>query len=140
MGGVDLLHEPLVVGPGSSIPIEVTMRDDNAELDGTVAGLAFPASTDSSGSLSQPQAWVYCVPLPDSPAQFQQTWVSPEGKINSTQMAPGSYRVLAFANRQPNLPFRDAEAMKAYDSKGQVVHLTAGEKTSVQLQMIPGIE
>jgi len=140
MGGVDVLHEPLVVGPGSSIPIEVTMRDDTAELDGTVAGLAFPASTDSSGSLSQPQAWVYCVPLPNSPAQFQQTWVSPEGKINSTQMAPGSYRVLAFANRQPNLPFRDAEAMKAYDSKGQVVHLTAGEKTSVQLQMIPGIE
>lgn len=140
MGGVDLLHEPLVVGPGSSIPIEVTMRDDNAELDGTVAGLAPPASTDSSASLSQRQAWVYCVPLPDSPGQFQQTWVSPDGKINSTQMTPGSYRVLAFANQQPNLPFRDAEAMKAYDTNGQVVHLTAGQKTKVQLQMIPGIE
>jgi len=140
MGGVDVLHEPLVVGPGSSLPIEVTMRDDNAELDGTVAGLAPPASTDSSGSLSQPQAWVYCVPLPDSPGQFQQAGVSPGGKINSTQMTPGGYRVLAFANQQPNLPFRDAEAMKAYDSKGQVVHFTAGQKTSVQLQMISGIE
>ena len=55
-------------------------------------------------------------------------------------MTPGSYRVLAFANQQPNLPFRDAEAMKAYDTNGQVVHLTAGQKTKVQLQMIPGIE
>jgi hypothetical protein len=140
VGGVDLLHEPLVVGPGSSIPIEVTMRDDNAELDGTVAGLAPPASTDSSGDLSQRQAWVYCVPLPDSPGQFEQTWVSPEGKINSTQMAPGTYRILAFASQQPNLSYRDAEAMKLYDTKGQVVHLAAGEKASVQLQLIPSIE
>ena len=55
-------------------------------------------------------------------------------------MTPGTYRVLAFANQQPNLPYRDAEAMRAYESKGQVVHLPAGQKTSVQLQLIPGIQ
>jgi len=142
MGGVDVLHQPLIVSPGSSTPIEVTMRDDMAELDGTVAGITQPTVSGSKMShlMPQPQAWIYCVPLPDSTGQFQQLWVSPDGKINSWQMTPGAYRVLAFANQQPNLPFRDPEAMRAYESKGQVVHLAAGQKTSVQLQLISGIE
>jgi sucrose-6-phosphate hydrolase SacC (GH32 family) len=88
----------------------------------------------------QRQAWVYCVPLPDSSGQLQQLWVSADGTINTSQMAPGAYRVMAFADQQPNLPFRDPEAMRAYESKGQVVHLSAGQKTSVQLQLIPSIE
>lgn len=142
MGGVDVLHQPLTVAPGSSTPIEVTMRDDTAELDGTVAGVTQPPILGStmSSQLPQRQAWLYCVPLPDSPGQFQQISVAPDGKINSSQMTPGTYRVLAFADQQPNLPYRDPEAMRAYESKGQVVHLLAGQKTSVQLQLISGIE
>jgi hypothetical protein len=134
MGGVDLLHEPLVVAAGSNTPIEISMRDDNAEIDGTVAGITAGAMPTS------PQAWVYCVPLPDSQGQFQPLEVSPEGKFNSQMMAPGTYRVIAFKSAQPNLPYRDAEAMRAYETKGQVVHLSAGQKTTVQLQIIPGSE
>jgi hypothetical protein len=67
-------------------------------------------------------------------------WVAPDGKFTSAAMAPGAYRVLAFPDQQPNLPYRDPEAMKAYDTKGQVVHLSAGQKASVQLQMISSIE
>jgi hypothetical protein len=36
MGGVDLLHQPLVITAGSSAPIEVTMRDDGGEIEGTL--------------------------------------------------------------------------------------------------------
>src|SRR5207302_327456 len=40
-GGVDLLHHTLVVGLGASPPpIELTMRDDGAQIDGTVEGVA----------------------------------------------------------------------------------------------------
>ena len=138
LGGVDVLHQPLTVSPGSSTPIEITVRDDMAELEGKVAGISPP--TIGSSTMSQRQAWVYCVPLSDSSGQFQQIWVSPDGTINTSQMAPGAYRVMAFADQQPNLPFRDPEAMRAYESKGQVVHLSAGQKTSVQLQLIPGGE
>src|SRR5216683_6700730 len=134
MGGVDLLHEPLVVTAGSCTPIEITMRDNNAEIDGTVAGITAGAMPTS------PQAWVYCVPLPDSQGQFQPLEVSPEGEFNSQMMAPGTYRVIAFKSAQPNLPYRDAEAMRAYETKGQVVHLSAGQKATVQLQIIPGSE
>lgn len=35
MGGIDLLHEPFVVASGSNQPIEIKMRDDNAEIEGT---------------------------------------------------------------------------------------------------------
>ena len=140
MGGVDLLREPLVVGAGTSAPIEIVMRDDSAQLEGTVAGIsAQPNMTAGSANLGfQPsQVWVYCVPLPDSPGHFQQIGVSYDGNF-SYPMVPGTYRLLAFRNQQPNLPYRDAEAMRAYETKGQVIHLAAGEKANVQVQPIPG--
>jgi len=149
MGGVDVLHQPLVVSPGSSTSIEVTVRDDMAELEGKVAGITPPTVGNSTMFQGIQQlvrearhtpAWVYCIPLPDSSGQFQQLPVSPDGTIDTSQMVPGAYRVMAFADQQPNLPYRDAVAMRAYESKGQVVHLPAGQKTSVQLQLIPSIE
>ena len=135
IGGMDLLHEPLVVGAGASTPIEIKVREDFATIEGTVTGVAVVAG-NSAGGYSAPQGWVYLVPLPDSTGQFHQVVVSEEGKFVESAMAPGSYRVLAFKNRQPNLPYRDAEAMKAYETKGQVVQLAAGQKTTVQVQMI----
>jgi hypothetical protein len=142
MGGVDLLRQPLIVGGGSSAPVEVTMRDDNAELEGTVSGVANgPGVGDATpSSTSRQQLWVYCVPLPDSPGRFQQVWVAADGKFTAAAMAPGAYRVLAFKNLQVNIPYRDAEAMRTYENKGQVVHLSAGQKTNVQLQITSDIE
>ena len=143
MGAVDLLHEPFVVGQGTNTPIEIKMRDDASELDGTVTTIATTppaAGATVSSELSSPRAWVYCVPLPEGPGQFQQLAVSADGKFTSPTMVPGSYRVLAFANRQPNLPYRDAEAMSAYDTKGQVIHLAAGQKATVQVQLISSSE
>jgi hypothetical protein len=55
-------------------------------------------------------------------------------------MTPGTYRIMAFKTAQPNLPYRDAEAMRAYDSAGQVVRLGGGEKVNVQLPISASIE
>ncbi len=142
LGGVDLLHEPLVVGSGSSMPIEIKMRDDNASIEGTVAEMAArnspPGATPALGSSSF-RASVYCVPLPDGPGQFTELSVSEDGTF-SQAIAPGSYRVLAFDHRQPNLPYRDAAGMKPYESKGQVLHLSGGEKATIQVHIISGTE
>jgi hypothetical protein len=140
MGGVDLLREPLTVAPASRIPIEIKMRDDTGEIDGTVLGMAAAPGTDEAEGSSAPHAWVACVPLPESPGQFQQLRVSSDGKFNAATIVPGTYRVLAFATAQPDLPYRDPEAMRAYDGKGQVVHVSAGEKANVQLQINPAVE
>jgi hypothetical protein len=131
MGGIDLLHEPLVVAPGSTTPIEIKMRDDTAEMDGTVTGL-----TADSGAAASSSAYIYCVPLHDSPGQMRQAATSgPDGKFTLDAMAPGAYRVFAFKSPQPNLPYGDAEAMQPYETKGQVVQLSAGQKANVQVQL-----
>lgn len=129
MGGLDLLHQPFEVSSGSNIPIEITVRDDTATLQGTVAN-----SASASGSS---QAWVYCVPIAGGPGQFQEVVAGADGKFNFAPLAPGTYRVMAFANPQLSLPYRDAEAMRAYDAKGQLIQLSAGQNASLQLQEIP---
>ena len=135
LGDVDLLRQPLVVTSGPSAPIEVELRDDTAGIGGTVTGIA-PPSADLPSLSGRPRAWLYCIPLPDSPGQFNQTMVGEDGRFQHAMMAPGAYRILAFSSQQRYLPYRDAEAMQAYDTKGPVVHLSAGQKVSVQVPLI----
>jgi hypothetical protein len=140
MGGIDLLREPFTIGSGPGTPVEVKLRDDTAEIDGTVTTIADRAASlaaDAPPGSWSTQAWVYLVPLPDSPGQFQQLGVSYDGKFRY-QVAPGAYRVLVFATQQMDLPYRDPEGMKAYEAKGQVVHLAAEQTATVQVQIIPG--
>jgi hypothetical protein len=142
MGGIDLLRQSFVVDSASTAPIEIKMRDDGAQIEGTVTGIgaSVPTSLPPAPMSWRPGVWVYCVPLPDSPGEFQQLAVSAEGNIGSQKVAPGTYRVLAFKKQQPNLPYRDAELMRVYEGKGQVVHLSAGQKSTLQLQVIPDSE
>jgi hypothetical protein len=137
MGGVDLLHDALVVGPASNSPIEIKMRDDTAEIEGTVTGM----TGESPGAAqAMTSAFVYCIPLRDSPGQFQQVAASQDGKFSLEGMAPGAYRVLAFKSTQPHLPYGDADAMQPYESKGPVVQLSSGQKTTVQVPIITSSE
>jgi hypothetical protein len=146
MGGVDLLHQPFVVTSGSNGSIEITMRDDTAEIDGKVAGLN-PATDTSSGAVTATgpgpstftpgsRAYVYCIPMLDSPGQFQEFTLSSDGTFTSQNMAPGTYRVMAFDHQQSEMPYRDAEAMRAFETRGQVIHLSPAQKTNVELQLI----
>jgi hypothetical protein len=48
---------------------------------------------------------------------------------------PGDYRVLAFDTRQ-EFEYRNPAAMRAYESKGQVVHVSAGQKVQVTVPLI----
>ncbi len=133
-GSADLFRQPLTIGSGPAAPIEVRVRDDEAELDGTVTTLAQRSGPSDDSDDPQP-VWVYCAPLPESSGEFTQFGVSSDGKFTS-RMAPGDYRVLAFAAPQTRLPYRDAEAMKAFDAKGPIVRLAPGQKTTVQVQTI----
>jgi len=137
MGGVDLLREPLVVVPGANASIDITMRDDNAEIQGTLLGVP-PTPVDSIRST--PTGYVYCMPLPDSPGQYLELAASPDGKFDYQMVTPGVYRVIAFGSPQRDLPYRDAEAMKLYETKGQVVHVAPGQKVSLQLEITSSAE
>lgn len=120
-GDVDLLREPLVVGAGGATPpIEVTMRDDFAQLEGTVEGK---------------KAAIYCLPLPDSAGQFMES-SSSDGTFGIASLAPGTYRILAFKNPRPELEYHNPDAMRDYESKAELVQLAAGQKAHVHLQVL----
>lgn len=143
-GNLDLQHQPLVVGVGGGAsPIEITVRDDTAEISGSVEGVRsagqVPGSSGPGGSgpsTSQVRAHVYCIPLADSSGQFTEIGVRSDGTFDSPGLAPGAYRVLAFDEVQRELEYRNPEAMQVYDSKGQVVRVTGGQTQQVQLQLI----
>ena len=144
-GGVDLLHHPLVVSAGGTAPIEITMRDDGATLEGMIEGasaaLAGAGGSDApvadnpvSGSFMP--AFVYCIPVPDSTGRFAQTTVAQNGEFSLPNLSAGTYRILAFRRPQQELEYEDPEAMRAYDSKGVIVRLVPGQKEHVRLPLI----
>ena len=138
-GNLDLLHQPLVVGTGGAVsPIEITLRDDMAEISGTVTGIVAPSATQASAAPlgGQAGAQVYCVPVSDSAGQFIQIWVSPDGSFSYAGLAPGTYRLLAFDHEPSDFEYRNPEATQAYDSKGPVIRLVGGQKEHVQLQLV----
>jgi hypothetical protein len=143
---VDLQREPLVVaGDSSNPPIEITMRDDSGQIEGTVEGAnaSLSAANVLAASLFgvgtpvpyRPFAFVYCVPLPDGPGRFAEMVASPDGTFSSPELPPGGYRVLAFKNPQRDLEYQNPEAMRVYDAKGQIVHLAAGQNEHLTLQL-----
>lgn len=150
-GGIDLLREPLVIANTSAIPsIEITMRDDSAHIEGTVEG-ADPALTAGNilaasfvginpPGAHTPFAHVYFVPLPESPGRFSEVVAGPDGTFTSPELPPGAYRVLAFKHPQTNIEYQNPDAIRVYEAKGQVVHLTGDQKEHLALQLIPKSE
>lgn len=137
-GNLDLLHQPLLVGVGGGAsPIEITMRDDTAEISGTVEGITPPAPGPARvPGPGQARAHVYYIPVADSSGRFTEISVRPDGSFVSQGLAPGTYRVLAFDQVQAEIEYRNPEAMRANDSKGQVVRVAGGQRERVQLQLI----
>jgi len=144
-GGTDLRHAPLVVGHGGvASAIDVTLRDDAAQLDGSVdlqdASDVQVSEDTKDRSASGQSAFVYCIPVDDSAGAFAVWTTSEEGKFFPAPMAPGVYRLLAFRQKQSALEYENSEAMRAYDGKGQVVRLTSGQTEHIRLQVIEGGE
>jgi hypothetical protein len=133
-GGLDLLHNPLVVPPGgTSSPIEITLRDDGATVDGTIEN--WRAETQGRKTLlpGQQLACVYLVPTTETMVPPVVAWTG-DGHFNLQQIPPGSYRAFAF-NRQPgDLEFTNEEVMTKYEAKSQVIQLEAGQKAQLRLQ------
>jgi hypothetical protein len=137
----DLQSLPLEVGFGASPPqIEITVRDDGADVQGSVAGLTNNGNRAGAfQSSAQIGGFVYFVPINDS-GQMKQTWLGPDGNFRVQQLPPGTYRVLAFDHQRPELEFANEEVMSRYDSKAQVISVVAGQSENLQLTLITGNE
>src|SRR5260370_32109102 len=75
--GTDLQRQPLVVGLGGSTPpIEITVRNDGAEVEGTIEGTTSPEVRRAVfNSPDQSPVNAYFVPMADSGGQFREAWV-----------------------------------------------------------------
>src|SRR5215470_5174806 len=128
-GSANLLKQPLVVSPGGATsPIEITVRDDGAEIDGIV-------EASSAASRQQLQGHVYFVPSGEGGGQLHVTWIMPDGKFQMQQLPPGTYRVMAFPRSQ-DLEYTNGEAMDKYESKSQVIQVQPGQKEHLRLPLI----
>lgn len=137
-GGTNLLRQPLVVGDGgAAAPIEITVRDDGAEVEGTIEKT--PASGGDKTGFKPPgasQGNVYFLPTDDSGGQFRVAWLSVDGTFQLHQLPPGVYRIFAFDRQQPDLEYASEEAMAKYEPKSQVIRVVAGQKVRLQLPLI----
>ena len=131
-GGGDVLHKPLTVGTaGGSTPIEVTLRNDGAEVLGKVE---FPGSENTEKSTGEPaaggalaRAIVYFVPVGENGGQIQESQIWQDGAFDQKQLAPGTYRVLALDQRNNEIGAGNPEVLKKYESKSVVVELSASQ-------------
>jgi hypothetical protein len=137
-GGTDLQGQPLMVGlGGSSPPIEITVRDDGAQVEGTIEGATTTEARRAGfNSPGQSPGNVYFVPVADSGGQFRVAWVFPDGKFQLQQLPPGAYRVLAFDRQRPDLEYASDEVVSQYDSKARVIRVVSGQKEHLRLPLI----
>jgi hypothetical protein len=137
-GGTDLQRQLLVVGAGAAPPpIEVTVRDDGAEVEGTVEGVGGAETAGTrEASVGQLPGTVYFLPLDSSAGQSKHAFVLAPGTFQMSQLAPGTYRVLAFDRPQQDFEYASEEVMRQYDSKAQIIGLVSGQKEKLRLALI----
>jgi hypothetical protein len=142
-GSTDLLQKPLVVGAGGTIPaMEITVRDDGAELDGTLdSSKSSAAASVPQGRFGGPQDIVYIVyvvPIDRMDSRTKMTGLNPDGSFTISQIAPGTYHVFAVENQvmQPG----GEEWLKQHESKVQVLRVVAEQKEHLHLSLITASE
>jgi hypothetical protein len=128
-GEADVLHGLLTVGPeGASTPIEVTLRNDGAEVSGNVQlpeALSSPKSKEGVAPL--PLVFVYIVPVGELGRQAHRVQVWQNGMFDERQIAPGTYRILVFDHLNTEIGSTNSELLRKYESKGVVVELSAAQ-------------
>jgi hypothetical protein len=136
-GGRDLLREALEVGMGgSSSPIELTLRDDGAEVTGTVEDPSNPNNSLSPNDKVGPESYIYFLPLAGSSGQFRASNGAPDGAFSEEQLPPGSYLVVAFEQQHHELESATEETLHKLQPQGQVIQVNAGQKERLRLKLI----
>jgi hypothetical protein len=128
-GGGDVLHQPITIGiAGGGSPIEVTLRNNGAEVMGKVE---FPESSGGQKSITggpySAMAFLYFVPLGESSGPLRQVQVWNNGAFDEKQLAPGTYRLLAFDHLNKEIGNGNPDLLRKYESKGVLVELSASQ-------------
>ena len=130
-GGVDLAREALTIGAGNSTPpLEVTLRNDSAQIHCTIQPPAGAAQPSSSAGL------VFLFAIPTSPTTGQTIQGSAGAGNDATlNVAPGTYSVIAL-NQFLDVDELEPAALGAYIARGQSVTVEAQGSTNVTISAL----
>jgi hypothetical protein len=136
-GSTDLLQRPLVVDVGGAVPpMEITVRDDGAEVEGTVDSANVSATHAArQNRWDGPAGIVYVVPIDKMDSRSKLAGLSPDGAFTIQQIAPGTYHVFAIENSQ-RMQSVSEEWLSQHESKVQVVRVVAEQKEHLHLSLI----
>jgi hypothetical protein len=134
-GSTDLLREPLIIGPGSSLhPIQIVLRNDTGFLECTIKADS-AATTDPSTFRSMP-APVFAIPTGAAPRQIYPTYARDASfPAPPLPLPPGKYLVVAFEKAR-EIDLDNADAMSRLAAKGQTVTIQAGATLNLQVDPI----
>jgi hypothetical protein len=134
-GGTDLLKSNLVVGGGAAVPpIEVVLRDDGAEVDGSVVEIANRSRGTVQGQTAgMSPAYAYLVPEGEKVELLKATYVQPNGDFQFGQLPPGTYRLFVFDRPRNDLEFSNEDAMRKYGS--QTITVEPGQKMQIKVSL-----
>jgi uncharacterized protein (DUF2141 family) len=122
-GRTDLLREDLTVATGAALPpIEVTLRNDGAQLNVSV--------TDGNQRRSA-SVVIYSEEYPRRSLLVQ---LDDTGSASQTNLAPGTYSLVAVEDAD-DLEFRNPLAMQRYLGDATEVTLQPGDKTNVRVKL-----
>ena len=124
-GNVDLLREELVIGAGRRPdPIEIVVRDDGANLSGSIhaEGQAAPGS-------------VLVIPDQGGPSQIRVVHAAPGGDFLVDRLAPGDYRLLG-VDSLDGFEFRNPEVLGRYLSKATRISLQANQQANINVERV----
>jgi hypothetical protein len=141
-GSTDLLQKPLVVGAGGTMPaMEITVRDDGAELDGTLDFVRTgPGRQALQSHWDGPLGNIYVIPIDKIDSQPKLGYANGDGTFTIQQIAPGSYRVFATDSRQFLMQSLSEEWLKRHDSEVRVLRVVAGQEEHLHLSLIAASE
>lgn len=136
-GGTDLLHGPLVITAGSSVPpIDITLRNDVGRLECRSRTSAALAPTGSPGEVEVAMIFVYVIPQSPGLQRIYESVGQSRGNASIPLMLPpGAYSVVAFT--QPHdIDLANAEELSQLAKEGQTVTIEAGATAQVDLNPI----
>jgi hypothetical protein len=120
-GSVNLLEQNLTVSAGAAVqPIKIVLRDDFGELKGSVS---LPTGAES--------AMVFVIPEVAGRRVQNFQW----SRAFMTQLAPGTYRVLA-VDRAEDFDYDDPEVLGKYADKGRQVTISANQQAEIALDVV----
>lgn len=129
-GASDLLRQDLTMGPGvGGMPIRITVSNQTASVQGVCRLSGAPVD-----------CWVYLIPTtPRAETVFIQRGNGAQGIYNYAHVPPGTYQAIAFEQRY-SADYRDTATLAPFSSRVRTVTLNAGEKPTLDLDVVPAAE